>query len=141
MTFDGTLQEYLLTFLKMLLSLVITVLAYGTFPLIFAGVRKKPITKKMYRGICIVINAISMFLLSFLNETVSSGLAYVLWTFVFSTAGIKTLEKKEILIVKKVYVCKNCGKELGRKKQVCPNCGANTSELKISTSVSDGTNN
>ena len=34
----------------LLLSLVVTVVAYGAFPFIFAKVRKTPITKKKYNS-------------------------------------------------------------------------------------------
>lgn len=63
-----------------LLSLVITVVACGTFPLIFAEARKSPITKKKYRRLCYGINIAVMFLFITINGGASNGAPYFLWT-------------------------------------------------------------
>lgn len=80
-----------------IISLVITLVAYGAFPLIFAKTRKKSITRKKYRILCYGINAIVMFLFIIANGRASSGGAYVLWTLVFSNRGIRILEYRDCL--------------------------------------------
>ena len=80
----------------LLVSLLITLVAYGAFPLIFARVRKTGITKKKYNLICYGVNFLIMILFIALNGS-SSGAPYVLWTWVFSAAGLKTLESNGVL--------------------------------------------
>ena len=80
----------------LLISLLVTLVAYGAFPLIFARVRKASITKKKYNLICFGVNLLIMILFIALNGS-SSGAPYVLWTWVFSAAGLKTLESKGVL--------------------------------------------
>lgn len=80
----------------LLLSLAITVVAYGAFPVIFAKLRKTYITKKKYRGLCYGINAAVMLLFIIINGEASSGGPYLLWTWVFSSWGIKILDAKGI---------------------------------------------
>ena len=80
----------------LLVSLLITLVAYGVFPLIFARVRKAGITKKKYNLICFGVNFLIMILFIALNGS-SSGAPYVLWTWVFSAAGLKTLESRGVL--------------------------------------------
>lgn len=80
----------------LLVSLLVTLVAYGAFPLIFARVRKTGITKKKYNLICFGVNFLIMILFIALNGS-SSGAPYVLWTWVFSAAGLKTLESKGVL--------------------------------------------
>ncbi len=127
-----------------LLSLVITVLAYGAFPFIFSKVRKNPITKKKYRSLCYGINAAVMFLFIVINGEASSGGAYVLWTWVFSNWGIRILnnkgllnddtnthstpayvpEQRKTLISKnKELFCKKCGEKLSNNSKFCHQCG------------------
>ena len=74
-----------------LLSLAGTVLGYGAFPLIFAKTRKKPITQKKYRWLCYGINLLVM-IVFFAIDGGGSGGPYFLWTWVFSSAGIKILK-------------------------------------------------
>ena len=83
--------------LVFILSLVITLVAYGAFPLIFAKTCKKSITSRKYRILCFGINAIVMFLFIIANGRASSGGAYVLWTLVFSNRGVRTLEERGCL--------------------------------------------
>ena len=64
-----------------LVSLLITLVAYGAFPLVFARMRKKTITKKKYNLFCYCVNFLVM----------------VLWTWVFSMSGIKTLKIRGVL--------------------------------------------
>ena len=77
-------------------SLAFTVIGYAAFPFIFARIRKKTITKKKYRTLCYIFNLLVMFFFIIENGE-SSGAPYFLWTWVFSAAGIKELERRGIL--------------------------------------------
>ena len=80
-----------------LVSLVITLAAYGAFPLIFARTRKKIITKRKYNVLCYCFNILVMILFIAINGEASSGGPYLLWTWVFSASGIKTLRNRGVL--------------------------------------------
>ena len=80
-----------------LASLIITLLAYGTFPLIFAKSRKKTITKRKYNWLCFGINFVIMMLIATLNGEASSGAPYLLWTGTFTASGIRILKSRGIL--------------------------------------------
>ena len=80
-----------------LVSLVITLAAYGAFPLIFAKTRKKIITKRKYNVLCYCFNILVMILFVAINGEASSGGPYLLWTWVFSMSGIKTLKSRGVL--------------------------------------------
>ena len=80
-----------------LVSLVVTLAAYGAFPLIFARTRKKVITKKKYNRLCYGINILVMILFIAINGEASSGGPYLLWTWVFSASGLKTLKNRGVL--------------------------------------------
>ena len=80
-----------------LVSLLITLVAYGAFPLVFARMRKKTITKKKYNLFCYCVNFLVMVLFVAVNGNSSSGAPYLLWTWVFSMSGIKTLKSRGIL--------------------------------------------
>lgn len=80
-----------------LLSLVVTLAAYGAFPLIFARTRKESITQRKYNVLCYCFNVLVMILFIALNRKSSSGAPYLLWTWVFSASGIKTLKKRGVL--------------------------------------------
>ena len=115
----------------LLLSLVITIVAYGAFPFIFSKVRKNPITKKKYRSLCYGINAAVMFLFIVINGEASSGGAYVLWTWIFSDYGIKTLSRRGIITdgeylkddPNRITECKSCGYQNKDYFDACPKCG------------------
>ena len=79
-----------------LLSLAITLLGYSAFPIVFAIARKKPITKKKYNIICYCVNFFVAILFTVLDEKFSVG-PYLLWTFVFSSIGLKNLKKRQFL--------------------------------------------
>lgn len=81
----------------LLVSLIITMAAYGVFPLIFAKTRKKTITKRKYRVLCYCINFAVMVLFIIINGEASTGGPYILWTWVFSAFGIRTLESRSLL--------------------------------------------
>lgn len=90
-------QEPDLFFLILLISLAITVFAYGAFPLIFAKTRNKPIAKKKYKLLCYGINAAVMCMFCVINCAISIG-PYLLWTWAFSSWGAKILESREVLL-------------------------------------------
>ena len=80
-----------------LVSLIITLLAYCAFPLIFARLRKKTITKRKYKVLCYCVNfAVMILFFGTIGETPSGG-PYILWTWIFSASGIKTLISRGVL--------------------------------------------
>ena len=130
------------TFL-VILSLIITVLAYGSFPLLFAALRQSEITKNKYRLICYGINFLVMFLFIAFSGG-SNGAPYVLWTSVFASVGIKKLKKRGLLAESdaqmtgqaegqtglyleddpnRIIVCRSCGYRSKDYFEACPQCG------------------
>ena len=115
----------------LIVSLLITVIAYGAIPVIIAKTRKSRISKKSYRWMCFGWNILVMVLFTALG---SSGTAYILWTWVFSEWGIKTLDKRGVLGEKpvenadmqwkpgQVAECMDCGYQ-GDIGNACPKCG------------------
>ena len=79
-----------------LISFLVTLVAYGAFPLIFARKRKDVISKKKYKGLCYCINGFVMLLFVAVNGA-SSGGPYFLWTGMFSAMGINTLKDRGVL--------------------------------------------
>lgn len=80
------------------IALFITMLAYGSFPLIFAEVRKKHISKRKYNILCYGINFFVSLVFSIANSGSSAmGLPYLIWTWTFSTLGLKILKRKDIV--------------------------------------------
>lgn len=85
--------------LSAVISLVFTLLLYGTFPIVFSKTRKDGITKKRYRGYCIcavvVIYICLMMVYAALEVEGAPGMIpAVLWTGVFYKAGLSSLEKR-----------------------------------------------
>lgn len=135
----------------LLLSLVITVVAYGAFPFIFAKVRNTPITKKKYRRLCYGINIAVMFMFIAINGEASSGGPYLLWTWIFSSWGTRILEdkgflddgtyipsaspvqtpqqSKPIVEVDKICFCRKCGERLIERSKFCSECGTEIIEM------------
>lgn len=81
----------------LLLSLLVTLVAYGAFPVIFARVRKKVITKKKYTALCYAVNFLAVLFFIVLNGEPSSGFPYLLWTSIFSSKGVKELKSRGVL--------------------------------------------
>ena len=115
----------------LILNLIVTILAYGAFPFIFAKTRNAPITKKKYRRLCYWINAAVMLGFLILNGGIGNGAPYLLWTWVFSGYGIKELGKRGIMQDSEYYKepdyrfrCSSCGYEDTIKLDTCPKCGA-----------------
>ena len=77
------------------LSLILTALAYSIFPMLFALIRKKPITKKKYFIISYAANFIVFLLFSVLSSLYlnvqSSGAPYMIWTCISAFLGTRLL--------------------------------------------------
>ena len=82
----------------LILSLLITILAYCAFPLIFALVRKEPIEQKKYSKFCYIANAVIMVFFMALNGGAANGAPYILWTSIFVAIGKKILRKKDAIL-------------------------------------------
>ncbi len=89
-------ESPLLPLIVLLISFVATIFVYGAFPFIFAKTTKKPITKKKYKRLCYGLNIIGVVLFISLNGAVSGG-PYLLWTWIFSNYGVKTLTSRRLL--------------------------------------------
>lgn len=88
-------------YVEIALSFVFTAAVYCAFPLLFAFLRKSPITKKKYRLLCIVVTA-SVAIVFQILRTVSdlSGNAFapaLLWGTVFYNVGLSILRKRRML--------------------------------------------
>lgn len=123
-----------LFFLAVAASLVLTLFIYGAFPVIFAKTRKSPITKKKYKRLCYGINFIGVVFFVALNGA-SNGAPYILWTWVFSNYGAKSLDSRNLLIdvqdptketlsaPPKILFCRKCGTNLDPNSKFCRKCG------------------
>lgn len=80
-----------------LVSLAVTLAAYGAFPLILARARKRAVTKKRYRASCFGFNLLVLIAFCFINGGFSSWAPYILWTAVFSGVGVKMLGRRGVL--------------------------------------------
>ena len=142
MTYFELFQESpALFFLVIVISLVVTLLVYGAFPVIFSKTRKTPITKKKYKGLCYGINAIGLVFFVALNGA-SNGAPYLLWTWIFSNYGIKTLTARGLLSdtakniekvsesADKILFCRKCGTSLDEDSRFCRKCGTEIKEEK-----------
>ena len=141
MTYFELFQESpALFFLVIVISLVVTLLVYGAFPIIFSKTRKTPITKKKYKGLCYGINAIGLVFFVALNGA-SNGAPYLLWTWIFSNYGVKTLEAKGLLsdilpteeenaniVNSKICFCRKCGTSIEDGSRFCRKCGTEIKE-------------
>ena len=128
---------------------------YGAFPFIFAKTRKAPITKKKYKYLCYGINIAVMVIFIAINGEPSSGGPYLLWTWIFSSSGLKTLKNRGMLDEREITscsdhvsteettakdtqivshqqdcnICKNCGHKLIDGAAFCNICGAKVSSI------------
>jgi ribosomal protein L40E len=141
MTYFELFQESpALFFLVIVISLAVTLLVYGAFPVIFSKTRKTPITKKKYKGLCYGINAIGLVFFVALNGA-SNGAPYLLWTWIFSNYGVKTLEAKGLLsdilpteeenvniVNSKICFCRKCGTSIEDGSRFCRKCGTEIKE-------------
>lgn len=83
----------------LIVSLAITAFAYALFPLLYANLRKRPITARKYRVFCFLFNFWVMVLFIALNGGSSSGSPFFLWTWVFSSLGKKILDERYVLLI------------------------------------------
>lgn len=79
-----------------LISLVLTMAAYGAYPLIIARIQEETITKRKYKVRCYCVNFLVNVLFIIINGK-SSGSAYLLWTWIFSGSGVRTLRRRGVL--------------------------------------------
>ena len=79
-----------------LVNVLISAAMYAAFPLLFASLRKEPITKKKYNWICFGVNLIPE-MIALVIAGKSSGGPYLLWTTVFAGVGVKNLASRGLL--------------------------------------------
>lgn len=84
-----------------LISFVITILAYGIVPFVLARTRKKSITKRKYNFLCYSANFFVMIAFIVINGE-SAGFPYFLWTWIFTRSGLKTLTDRGLLKEKNI---------------------------------------
>lgn len=114
-----------------LLSLAITVLAYGSFPFIFAKTRRSTITKKEYKKLCYGINIAVMFIFVVISGGALNFGPYLLWTWVFSKHGATILSTRGVMLdgdyleydPNRLVECKSCGYRDKNVFTACPRCG------------------
>ena len=119
-----------------------TLVVYGAFPVIFAKTRTTPISKKKYKRLCYGINFIGLIFFVAVNGTASGG-PYILWTWIFSNYGVKTLDAKGLLDVistanegcvdvsgnnEAISFCRKCGAKLDSDSRFCCKCGTEIKE-------------
>jgi len=127
----------------LVLSLVITVVAYGAFPFIFAKTRKKPVTKKKYRWLCYGINFAVMMPFIVVNGEASGG-PYLLWTWIFSRWGEGILCDRGCMLdgdylpndPNRMVACKTCGYRDKNFFDACPRCGHHAKKYVLVTPTS-----
>ena len=142
MTYYELFQQGPMVYIPVLLiSLVVTLLAYAALPIILAKTRKKIITKKKYNLLCYGINFLIMIAFIGLNGK-SSGAPYIIWTGVFSSMGLRILKKRHVLDgfqpvtveqnlqaidasddAPRIRFCRTCGSELLDGAKFCNKCG------------------
>lgn len=84
-------------------SLLVTLIAYGAFPLLYARFKKKPLTASKYKWKCYGFNFIPMVLFFLLSDRTPAG-PYILWTSVFCHSGLKTLVQRNLIVDNNVPV-------------------------------------
>ena len=115
----------------LLFSLILTIVAFGAFPFIFAKVSKSPTTTKKYKRLCYGINAAVMVLFMIINGGASSAGAYILWTSIFAHFGVKILSRRGIITdseyladdPNRITECNACGYQDKNYFDACPKCG------------------
>ena len=117
----------------LLISLAITVFAFGAIPFITARTQKKTITKKAYMIRCHLFNLIPLILLAVIAKSELSIGPYLIWTSVFESWGLKTLEKRGVLAgadcvgleddPNRIVECTSCGYRSQEYFEACPQCG------------------
>ena len=121
---------------SLIASIIVTLILYGAFPLAFALLRKKTIAKSKYRLLCFLVNLVGLLLFVMVNGRPSSAAPYFLWTYVFSSCGIKLLTQKNALNngasssamqskkrEPEILFCRKCGHKLEKGCNYCAKCG------------------
>lgn len=80
-----------------LISILMTVVVYASFPIIFAKLRKNKISKTRYRVYSFVVNFILHCVLSGIGVfgSFTNAAPMVVWTLVFTSFGYSMMEDKE----------------------------------------------
>lgn len=81
----------------LMINIFVTLLIYGSFPVIYSKVRKKPITSSKYKWTCYGINLLLKIVFLLVSENISV-LPYLIWTSIFASYGIKTLGNRGLII-------------------------------------------
>ena len=127
------------TVLGFLISLAITLVAYGTFPLVFALLRKTPISKKKYRIYCYVVNFLVWTAL-LISDLSKSAAPYILWTTIFSNTdapllpNVTTISPQafaspappteiDTTVPPPILFCRKSGNKLDVGSKFCSQCG------------------
>lgn len=80
----------------LVISLLVTLIAYGAYPLLYARFKKKPISKSKYKVKCWFFNFLPMLAFFLLSDRTPAG-PYLLWTSIFCHSGLNTLERRNLL--------------------------------------------
>lgn len=80
----------------LVISLLVTLIAYGAYPLLYARFKKKPISKTKYKVKCWFFNFLPMLAFFLLSDRTPAG-PYLLWTSIFCHSGLNTLERRNLL--------------------------------------------
>lgn len=123
-----------------LISLAITLAAYGAFPLIFAKVYKRIITKKKYRWYCFGFNLLVMITFCIIYGRFSSWGPYVIWTTVFSGVGIKMLTNKGQLSEPKLHAkLKTPSEDISAEPEVTQTVNEDDTQASLASSPNEVT--
>ena len=122
------------TFIPVLLiSIIVTLLAYGAFPVIFAKLYRQTITKKEYRKLCFGVNIAVLLIFVVINGGVINVAPYFIWTWIFYGYGVKILGTRGFMPdsdylkddPNRRTECLSCGYRAKDYFNNCPNCGFN----------------
>lgn len=97
MNYELFMQEPAAYLFVLFVQLIITLLAYGFFPLLFSKIRNKSITKRKYKFICYIVNFLILVIFMICNGGTSNGVPYLLWTGVFSRCGVNILCRRRVI--------------------------------------------
>jgi len=98
MSYESLLENPGATFLTYFISLLITLVVYGAYPLLYAILQKEPITPKRYKWVCYGVNFFLFIFIMFGILQGTSAWPYIFWTAVFISVGRKILRDKGLLI-------------------------------------------
>lgn len=101
--------------MEVILGLFLTVAEFSLFPIIWAFVQRDTISAKKYRWICFGVNLAINLVFNIVITSSAAGYysaAYLLWTFVFTSVGVKILNSRNLLQSDNKEViayCSKCG--------------------------------